>query len=106
MEKGQKSIVWLKALVIGMGVLILVLFITIVGTIALRLSGYGGESEDGFGKTALPVPPGCDIAEAVPDGDGRLILRLTGGEACRQVLLVRLSDGTLLGTLEAGETNQ
>ena len=98
MEKGQKSHFALFALVIGMGVAILILF----GVVVVTLVNRSGESEGlVFEPVSLPIPPGCDIAAATPDGEGRLILRLAGGEACRQVLLVRIEDGSLLGVLQA-----
>ena len=66
----------LKALVIGMGVLIAAGLITVVVTIANRtLDGGGPPSE-----AALAIPPGAEVLETALDGDRiALRLRLPGG---------------------------
>ena len=87
----------LKFLVIGMGVLIFVLLGVVVYAMVAKV-GSGGESA-GFGEARLPIPPGCRIAEAAPQGDSRILLRLDGGEACQQVLVLDAGDGSLIGRI-------
>ena len=88
----------LKALVIGMGVLILGGFVLVAVALVSRLTD-GGES--GFGATEVPVPDGCSVAETLAEGD-RLLLRLEGPEArgCAQVVVVDLDSGTVQGRLQ------
>ena len=88
----------LKFLVIGMGVLIFALLGVVVYAMVAKVGG-GGESGPGFGEVSLPVPPGCRIAEAAPQGESRTLLRLDGGEACQQVLVLDAEDGSLLGRI-------
>ena len=89
----------LKFLVIGMGVLIFVLLGVVVYAMVAKVGG-GGKAP-GFGEVAVPVPPGCRIAEAAPRGEKEILLRLDGGEACQQVLLLDAKDGSLLGRITA-----
>lgn len=89
----------LKFLVIGMGVLIFVLLGVVIYAMVAKVGG--GESAPGFGEAVVPIPPGCRIAEAAPQGESRILLRLDGGEACQQVLVLDARDGTLLGRIAA-----
>ena len=66
----------LKALVIGMGVLILGGFALVAVALVSRVTDGG---EEGFGATEVPVPDGCSVAETLAEGD-RLLLRLEDGE--------------------------
>lgn len=88
----------LKALVIGMGVLILGGFVLVAVALVSRLTD-GGES--GFGASEVPVPDGCSVAETLAEGD-RLLLRLEGPEArgCAQVVVVDLESGAVQGRLQ------
>ena len=67
----------LKALVIGMGVLIVIGLVTVVVTIANRTLDGGGPPAE----AALALPDGAEVLETALDGD-RIALRL------------RLADGT------------
>ncbi len=90
-----------KAAVIVMAALILAGIGVIVVTIAGRL-GDGGAAGPGFGEVEVALPEGCSIAAAESDG-ARLILRLEGLEerGCRQVVVVDLESGEVLGRVTA-----
>ncbi|MEX0922796.1 MAG: hypothetical protein WD489_09770 [Rhodovibrionaceae bacterium] len=100
----------LKILVIGMGVLIFALLGAVVYGMIVKFGGEdadGGESRQeagmapGFGETSVDIPPGCRIAVAEPQGESRILLRLDGGEACQQVLVLDARSGELLGRIVA-----
>ena len=84
----------LKAVVIGLGVLLAICFVIVVGTIVYRL--FNPAVTAGFGIAQLPVPPGCAIEQMTAEGD-RLILRIGGSDACRRVLVTDLRTGRLIG---------
>lgn len=91
----------LKALVIGMGLLIL----AGLGLVAYGLVGGTSKltsSPAGFGEISLDLPAGCAIAEAEAEG-GRIIVRTEGpGErGCQQVLVIDQSSGKILGRIHA-----
>jgi hypothetical protein len=92
----------LKALVIGLGVLLALCAAIVIGTIVYRLFNMpaeeGGDVADkaGFGIAQLPVPPGCAIIETSAAGD-RLIIQIGGSDACRRVLVADLKTGALIG---------
>lgn len=90
----------LKIMVIVMGVLLVVGFAVVIVTLANRMTG--DKDAAGFGEIALPVPEGCVIAEATSDGE-RLILRLDGlpERGCREVVIVDLESGAVLGRIQA-----
>ena len=87
----------LKALVIGMGVLIVIGFVLLVIGLANKFSKAG---KAGFGETEVAVPDGCSVAETLAEGD-RLFLRLEGPAArgCAQIVIVDLTDGGVRGRL-------
>ena len=91
----------LKAVVIGLGVLLAICAAIVVGTIVYRLFNMpASEAEPsaaaGFGIAHLPVPPGCTIDGMTTEGD-RLILRVGGSDECRRVLIADLKTGALIG---------
>ncbi len=103
----------LKALVIGLGILILVAMAVLAVTIYKRATAPGGETAMGdgsraggasglslgtFGSVDLPVPAGAQVEE-VDSGDGRLTLRLRLDDGSTHIMVVDLSSGALLGTL-------
>jgi len=94
----------LKALVIGMGILIVVG----LGFVAYGLVGRTsklGSAPVGFGEISLDLPAGCTIAAAESEG-GRIIVRTDGpGErGCQQVLVIDQSGGKILGRIHASPT--
>jgi hypothetical protein len=106
----------LKTLVIVLGVLILAGTGVVIVTIANRLTATApadttaslAESApaermqaaaSGFGTIDVPLPARCRVATAMPSGD-RLVLQLAGNaEDCRQILVLDLASGRLLGRL-------
>jgi hypothetical protein len=107
-EVPNNRVLW--AVVIIMGVLILIGTVIVIATIANRLGGTVRRSEPApvagaFGRADLPIPPGCEVVETVPAGE-RLLLRLGTGERCRQLLVVEMATGRLLGTLNLVQSGQ
>lgn len=100
----------LKALVIGMGILILVAMAVLAVTIYKRATAPSEEtavtnapkteraSGLSFGTMDLPVPEGAHVEE-MEAGDGRLTLRLRLNDGGTRILVVDLASGALLGTL-------
>jgi hypothetical protein len=86
----------LKAVVIGLGVLLAICAAIVVGTIVYRLFNTEAAPAVGFGISQLPVPAGCSIDQMTAEGD-RLILRIGGSDACRRVLITDLRTGALIG---------
>ena len=86
----------LKAVVIGLGVLLAICAAVVVGTIVYRLFNAAPSAAASFGIAQLPVPAGCSIDQMTAEGD-RLILRIGGSDACRRVLITDLKTGALIG---------
>ncbi len=87
----------LKALVIGMGVLLVLGFVLLVVGLADKFSRL---DEAGFAEIEVPVPDGCSLAETLAEGD-RLLLRLEGPaeRGCARILVVDLESGEVSGLL-------
>ncbi len=87
----------LKALVIGMGVLIVLGFVALVIGLADKFSRL---DEAGLRETEVPVPDGCSLAETLAEGD-RLLLRLEGpaDRGCAQIVVVDLESGEVRSRL-------
>ena len=94
----------LKALVIGMGILI------VIGMAALGYGIYqkateldlGPEkttSQGGFSEKKLPIPPDCSVVEMKPDGP-RLYLRLGPERKCAKILIIDTKSGNIVGSLK------
>lgn len=87
----------LKAVVIGLGVLLAICAAIVLGTIVYRLFNPAAQAmTPGFGIAQLPVPAGCSIDQMTAEGD-RLILRIGGSDSCRRVLVTDLKTGALIG---------
>lgn len=86
----------LKALVIGLGLVILALFGGVVYGLLRQAERL--ERVPAMSETAVAVPRGCELAEAVPDG-ALLILRLSGPveRGCQQAVIVDPAAGTVVG---------
>ncbi len=99
----------LKALVIGMGILILIGFAAVVVAVIQRAGDSGGAdpaavrsgatAQRAFGDVRVSLPPGAQVIGTSTDA-GRLIvhLRLAGGQA--RVLVIDLATGKRLGVIE------
>ena len=99
----------LKALVIGLGVLIAVGLIVIAVTIANRMTtepepapAAATLSVDGFGSARVTIPAGARIVETAT-GDGRMVLRIHLVDGRAQILVIDLATGRLAGTVDVIE---
>jgi hypothetical protein len=86
---------WLKAVTIGMGVVILIATTVLVVVIARRLSGPGAEHRSL--ALLLNEPAGTRIAGIAATGD-RLMALLRGGGADR-IVLIDLRTGAVVGSV-------
>jgi hypothetical protein len=101
---------WLKALVIGMGILI------VVGTVVMavmlaRRSGPDGEAAGAAPAAAnggsaavvarrrIVLPAGARVVETVLDGD-RVALRIALANGAERVVIIDIRTGRRLGTLD------
>lgn len=93
--EGQKHIV-LKALVIGLGLVILALLGAVIYGISRQADRLDRLPE--MSETPVPVPRGCELAEVVPD-DALLVLRLSGPaeRGCQQAVIVDPVAGAVVG---------
>jgi outer membrane protein assembly factor BamB len=85
----------LKAVIIGMAVLIVLGMGLLVYGLTLR-SVNGNVADD----TTLPFEDGCDIADMAIE-DGRLYIRSGPSGDCSRVYVLDAETGTLIGTVRA-----
>ena len=130
MAAPDNTMPWLKSLVIGLGVLILLgLALLTYGFLQkARDPGWrlfssprpaapatsGGTAAKAFGNLNLRLPEGCVIAAIRPDGD-RVYLTIGPGERlggrpgegskapCNRVIVVDIVQGRVLGTVRPGQ---
>lgn len=91
----------LKALVIGMGVLIVAGVIVIVVTIANRAGELGETEARSFGTAGLGLPAGTEIVSVVGAGDRLAVHARVPGEGDR-IVIVDPRSGAVVGTVAAG----
>ena len=104
-ERLDRNHATLKAIVIGMGVLIVLGFAVVVTEIARRLANMGEADAFPAGEArALAVPQGCTVAEIAGIGE-RLVLRLEPAAACPDLLYLDAS-GREVGRVELQPTTQ
>lgn len=102
---------YMKALVIGMGVLIVLGIGLLVYGLLMKTKSpptqpepAAADSSKGFGERALAGNAGCRIERAIPDGR-RLIIELapatdgTSALRCEKTIIIDMSDGTIIGTI-------
>jgi len=120
----QKEL-WLKRLVIFLGVLLVICFFIVAGTIAYRLS-TGGEDEvapvaaepvvEAVTKPTIinaPALPANDLAIAIPEDrkvigvtvDGPHWLLLLDGRGSQQIWIVNKADGVVLRKVQLVEVD-
>ncbi len=114
---GPPNLLALKILVVVMGIAIVAGVIVIVVAVSNRMSdsetlapaGAAGTTGPvtkadsvAIGDLSIAVPEGCVMADAGVEGN-RLIVRLDGlaERGCQQVILIDLSNGTVLGRVTA-----
>ena len=91
----------LKIVVVVMGVMLVVGFATLVAVIAGRVSrgGPAATAAHGFAAPPIEIPRGARI-EAMTAGPDRLILALALPEGGMQLVVIDLTKGVRLGTIE------
>ncbi|MDP6954180.1 MAG: hypothetical protein QGF53_15620 [Alphaproteobacteria bacterium] len=87
----------LKALVIGMGVLIVIGVTVIVVTVFNRIQDRASGAVDASQRFDVAIPQGATLLEAVPDGQ-RMVLRLETPDG-PQIMVVNLRSGAVETTL-------
>lgn len=94
--------VWLKVLVVVMGLLIVGGLTLVVFTIAQR-AGDTESAGEGFGTLDLNLAESCRIADSALDGE-RLVLHLDGPakDGCAGVVVVDVGAGRVLGRVVPG----
>jgi hypothetical protein len=91
----------LKILVVVMGIMLIVGFTVLIAVVAVRMSrsGSGSITARAFGGSAIDIARGARI-EAMAAGTDRLVLVLALPEGGRQLLIIDLTTGARLGTIE------
>ncbi len=100
-----------KALVIGLGVLLLSGIALLVYGISQKAadpkyklfesrpaSGASGAPVTAFGETRIALPEGCDVADIRPDGP-RLYVKIGPAGACERILVIDAATGQALGSI-------
>jgi len=88
----------LKALVIGMGILIIVgMGLVVYG---MRRQADNLSSREAFGEVSVPLAESCRIAETGAGDRGLVVIRIEGDdESCRQILVFDSMRGALRGRI-------
>ena len=86
----------LKALVIGMGVLIVAGIVVLVYAIVDKAAETGTMT---FAPAEIVIPKGAEIAETAL-GDGRIAVRLTMADGSGRLILIDAATGRVTGTME------
>jgi hypothetical protein len=91
----------LKILVVVMGIMLIVGFTVLVAVVAARMSRSGSSptTARAFNGSAIDIPRGARI-EAMAAGTDRFVLALALPEGGRQLLIIDLTTGARLGTIE------
>ena len=89
----------LKILVVVMGVMLVVGFAALVAGIAARVSRSGSSPVRVFAARPIDIPRGARI-EAITAASDRLVLGLALPDGNRQLLVIDLTTGARLGTVE------
>ncbi len=101
------SIQAVKALVIGLGVLIILSFGLLIYGFMTKLAGGGadevpaaatGAPVAGFGQARVPLPDECTVVDVHPDGE-RIYLRTGPAGVCERLIVLDASTGNHLGTI-------
>jgi hypothetical protein len=100
-KENEHSMASLKALVIGLAVLIVIA----MGMLAYGLATGAGKAGRGpadarpFGQLNLNLPQGCAIVGTVPDGRRLYLTVGPAGTPCRRIVVVDVETGTILGSI-------
>jgi Family of unknown function (DUF6476) len=88
----------LKALVVVMGIMLIGGFAVLVVAIIGRVS-HSGSPRPAFSATAIDIPREARV-EAMTTGSDRLVIDLLLPESRRQLIVIDLTTGVRLGTIE------
>jgi hypothetical protein len=88
----------LKTLVVVMGVLLVAGAVVLAAAIATRLSHHAPPPANAFIAPPVALPPGAKI-EAMSTGADRIVLDVALADGTRQLLVIDLPTGRLLGTI-------
>ena len=92
----------ITVVVIALGVLILVMTAVVIATIAGRLAHGPAHPTPTLGAASVEIPRGARVSAMTTGGD-RLVLALTLASGSQQLLVIDLTTGTRLGTVELHE---
>jgi hypothetical protein len=92
----------LKILVVAMGVLLVAGFVALVTTIAVRLSHRAPAPAVAFAAPPVMLPAGAKI-ERVSTGPDRIVVAIALPDGTKQLLVIDLQTGRLLGTIPLAE---
>ena len=87
----------LKALVIGMGILIVIGVVVLVYAIVDRASKTGAR-ETMAAQSKIDLPAGAEIVET-SIGDGRIVVRLSLSDGNQRLLLIDADTGDRIGAI-------
>ena len=87
----------IKAVVIGMGVLILAGFVIVAVTLAVRMQEVD-EPREAY-RNLVTLPAGARIVETQV-ADDRIVLRLQAEDGSQSLLLLNAADGTERGRID------
>jgi hypothetical protein len=88
----------LKLLVAVMGVLLVAGVVVLAVAIATRLSHHAPPPASAFTAAPVALPRGAKI-EAMSTGPDRIVLDIALGDGTRQLIVIDLQTGRLLGTI-------
>ena len=94
----------LRAIVIGMGVLLILMFAAVVVGIVMKVRGHGEAPKPGVQSGAFKVPEGAQIEHMEVTG-GRLILRLKTDKG-EEVDIVDTKSGRLVRRIETPSSDR
>lgn len=103
----------LKALVIGLGLLVVAGMAGLGYGLYLKASDpdfrfFSGDgkvspaAQEPFADVAIKLPKGCNIASIRPTPGARLFLLIGPDGPCQRVIVVDVKGGKVLGTVKAG----
>lgn len=90
----------IKALVIGLGAIIVIMIGMVMW--GLMRQGESLREKTAFEELSLAVPAGCRLAAVAPGRGDLLVLRLEGPleRGCQQAILVDATDGRVAGRVK------
>jgi hypothetical protein len=88
----------LKLLVVLMGVLLVVGFAALIATIAVRLSHRAPPPQEAFTAPPISLPHGAKI-ESIGTGPDRIVLDISLSDGTRQLVVLDIRTGRLIGTI-------